>query len=74
MEIRELSDKALEYCERVGVYEVWREKGDILTYYSYFGSEGFYKVEKNLMSGEEKRTHLKSKPKAIGYRYNYFVG
>ena len=75
-----LSDKAIIYCEDHGIYEVYSEKGNIITYYSYFGREGFYKVTKNLKTGNETRKNLRYKkvPKflksELGTKYNYFVG
>lgn len=70
----------LNYCETVGVYELYKEKGNVITYYSYFGNEGLYKVVRNCKTGKETRTHLKYKkiPKFLitpnGTRYNYFCG
>lgn len=70
----------LIYCEKYGIYELYKEKGNIITYYSYFGSEGIYKVVKNVKTGKEIRKHLRYKniPKFLitpdGVRYNYFVG
>lgn len=34
------NDKAIIYCEDHGIYE-FTSRGNILTYYSYFGSEAF---------------------------------
>lgn len=70
----------LLYCEEHGIYELYKEKGNIITYYSYFGNEGIYKVTKNVKTGIETRKHLRYKniPKFLitpdGVRYNYFVG
>lgn len=73
-------DKNLAYCEKYGIY-VYKEKGNILTYYSYFGAEGFYKVIKNVKTGKETRKHLRYKkpPQFLhtlegDVKYNYFVG
>lgn len=77
----ETERRRLCYCENHGIYEVYREKGNIITYYSYYGNEGFYKVTVNVLTGEEKRKHLRYKrvPKFLltkeGWtRYNYFTG
>ncbi len=70
----------LRYCELHGIYEVYKEKYGVITYYSYYGSEGFYKVTVDTTTGKETRKHLKYKkvPKFLmgehGVRYNYFVG
>ena len=70
----------LSYCEQYGIYNLYSEKGNIITYYSYFGDEGFYKITKNVKTGKEVRKHLRYKktPKflrpAEGVKYNYFVG
>ena len=76
-----MSDAALAYCEKHGIYEVHSEKGNVITYYSYFGSEGFIRVTQNLKTGKEVRKHLRYKkiPRFLlskeGYtRYNYFTG
>ena len=75
-----ISNKAICYCEDHGIYELYSEKGNIITYYSYFGQEGFYKVTKNLKTGKETRKNLRYKmvPKflksELGTKYNYFVG
>lgn len=75
------TDTVLRYCEKYGIYELYKEKGNVITYYSYFGNEGFYKVVKNVATGREVRKHLRYKkvPKFLltkeGWtRYNYFVG
>lgn len=70
----------LLYCEKYGIYELYKEKGNVMTYYSYFGREGFYKVTVNVKTGKEIRKHLRYRkvPKFLkgeyGVRYNYFVG
>ena len=75
-----MKDATLAYCEKYGIYEVHSEKGNMITYYSYFGSEGFYKVICNVKTGKEIRKSLRYKkcPKFLrtedGVRYNYFVG
>ena len=75
-----ISDKALMFCEKYGIYEIYSEKGNIITYYSYFGSEGFYRISINLKTGKETRKNLRYKkvPKFLksdlGTKYNYFVG
>ena len=76
-----MSDAALAYCEKHGIYEVHSEKGNVITYYSYFGSEGFIRVTQNLKTGKGVRKHLRYKkiPRFLlskeGYaRYNYFTG
>lgn len=68
------------YCENHGIYEVYKEKGNVITYYSYYGNDGFYKVVTNVLTGKTERTHLRYKkvPKFLkgehGTRYNYFTG
>ena len=74
------SEAVLEFCEKYGIYELYKEKGNVITYYSYFGDEGFYKIIQNVKTGKEIRKHLRYKkcPKFLrgeyGVRYNYFVG
>ena len=75
------TDTVLRYCEKYGIYELYKEKGNVITYYSYFGNEGFYRITKNVVTGREVRKHLRYKkvPKFLltkeGWtRYNYFVG
>lgn len=60
---------ALCRAEKIGVthYEV---RGSKMIYISYFGSEGFYKVTHDLLSGAETRRHQASTKKS----YNYFCG
>lgn len=76
-----MPDKILKYCEQHGIYEIYKIVGDIITYYSYYGSEGFYKITHDIATGKEKRKHLKYKktPKFLitetgSVRYNYFCG
>ena len=75
-----MSDKAVMYCEKYGIYEVYKAEGDVITYYSCFGREGFYKIVRNCATGKEIRKHLRYKktPKFLtspsGVRYNYFCG
>ena len=71
----------LNYCETYGIYELHSEKGNVITYYSFFGNEGFYKVVKNVKTGREVRKHLRYKktPKFLltedgCTKYNYFTG
>lgn len=71
----------LKYCEKYGIYELHAEKGNVITYYSYYGREGFYRVTKNVKTGKETRKALRYKkiPKFLktkeGYtKYNYFTG
>lgn len=74
------TDENILYCEQHGIYEVYREKGNIITYYSYYGNEGFYRITKNVKTGREVRKHLRYKkvPKFLfqegNAKYNYFVG
>ena len=75
------TDAVLIYCEKYGICELYAEKGNVITYYSYFGSEGFYKITTNVRTGREVRKHLRYKktPKFLltkdGYaKYNYFTG
>ena len=75
-----LSKKALKYCEEHGIYEVYSERGNVITYYSYYGNEGFYKVVKNIKTGKEIRKHLRYKKIPEFLRgddcvlYNYYTG
>ena len=72
----------LEYCEKHGIYELYSEKGNVITYYSYYGKEGFIKVVKNVKTGREVRKVLRydyrKPPKFLktedGCKYNYFTG
>lgn len=72
--------KVLEYCEKNGIYELYKVNGYVITYYSYFGSEGFYKIVRNVKTGKTTRTQLRYKkcPKFLigkyGVNYNYFCG
>lgn len=75
------TEAVLLYCEKYGIYELYKEKGNVITYYSYFGNEGFYRVTVNVKTGKETRKHLRYKkvPKFLltpeGWvRYNYFTG
>ena len=45
------TEAVLLYCEKYGIYELYKEKGNVITYYSYFGNEGMYKVTKNVKTG-----------------------
>ena len=76
-----MPDAVIQYCEKYGITEIYKVKGNVITYYSYFGSEGFYKIAKDVVTGKETRKHLKYKkaPKFLltkeGYtKYNYFCG
>lgn len=76
-----INNLVLCYCEDHGIYEIYSEKGNVITYYSYYGNEGFYRVTKNVKTGREVRKHLRYKrtPKFLktkeGYtRYNYYTG
>lgn len=76
-----LTDEALAYCEEHGIYEVYKQRGNVITYYSFFGKEGFLKVTKNIKTGKETREDLRYKevPKFLisengGVLYNYFTG
>lgn len=76
-----LSDEALAYCEKYGIYEVYKQRGNVITYYSYYGSEGFLKVTVNLKTGKEIRKSLRYEkiPKFLttekgSVLYNYFAG
>lgn len=75
------NENVLRYCEKYGIYEVYSVKGNVMTYYSYFGGEGFYRITKNVVTGREVRKHLRytKPPKFLltpeGYtKYNYFTG
>lgn len=76
-----MSDAIICYCEKYGIYEIYKVIGkNTIVYYSYFGSEGFYKITKNIATGKEIRKHLRytKPPKFLvtenGTRYNYFCG
>ena len=75
-----MSNAIICYCEEHGIYEIYKAVGNTITYYSYFGNEGFYKVIKNIVTGREVRKHLRytKTPRflktANGTRYNYFTG
>ena len=74
------TESVLLYCEKYGIYELYKENGNVITYYSYYGREGIFKVTVNIKTGFEIRKHLRYKkiPKFLitpdGVRYNYFVG
>ncbi len=70
------NEDALLYCEKIGIYAVHKRVGNIITYYSYFGNEGFYKVTHNVKTGAETRKHMiwRQTPKWLGNNYNYFCG
>ena len=76
-----MKKEVLIYCENVGIYEIYTTRGYTVTYYSYYGNEGIYKVTKNVKTGKETREKLRYKkpPKFLKtkegfYRYNYFTG
>lgn len=77
-----MKNEILCYCEDHGIYEIYSVKGNVITYYSFYGwNEGFVKVTKNVKTGEEKRKRLRYKrvPKFLktpeGWtKYNYFCG
>jgi len=73
--MKNYEELALLRAERIGVYE-YKVKKNIMSYYSFFGGEGFYKVEHNLDTHMEIRTHLKYKktPKHLIGKYNYYTG
>lgn len=77
--MKKINHNVLLYCEAHGIYEVYKEKGNIISYYSYFGNEGFYKVTVNVVTGKGNRKHLRYNniPKFLkgefGVKYNYFV-
>lgn len=60
---------ALCYAEKIGIYH-FEVRGSKIIYISYYGSEGFYKVTRDLLSGKETRKHQASTKK----KYNYFCG
>lgn len=70
----------LLYCEEHGIYQMYKAKGNVITYYSYYGTEGFYKVTVNVVTGREVRKHLRYKntpdflKEKDGLKYNYYVG
>ncbi len=81
--INMLSDKAIGYAEDNGIYEIHKEKGNVITYYSFYGDDinyPFIKVTHNLKTGKEirKRLRYKKAPKFLkgkyGTRYNYHCG
>lgn len=76
-----MSDAIICYCEKYGIYEIYKVIGkNTIVYYSYFGSEGIYKITKNIATGKETRKRLRYTkiPKFLvtenGTRYNYFCG
>ncbi len=75
------TDAVLIYCEKNGIYQLHKEKGNVITYYFYYGSEGFLRVTKNVKTGREVRKSLRYKniPKFLlredgATLYNYFTG
>ena len=70
------SDALLKHCETYGITAVYKETGNIATWYSYFGNEGFYKVSYNTKTGHQTRQRLRYKraPKFLNGNYNYFCG
>ena len=78
----------LLYMERIGIIEIYSETLKTITYYSYFGDEGFRKVHKNIETGKETRKRMKweKAPKHLlvettflgkpftATKYNYFCG
>lgn len=76
-----MTDEQIIWCEKVGVYEVYKQTEKTITYYSFYYGEGFYKVVKDFESGAEHRTLLKAQrtPKHLlspeGHPlYNYCTG
>lgn len=76
-----LPNKILCYCEDHGIYEIYKVRGNVITYYSFFTGEGIYKIVKNIKTGKETRklTRYKSTPKFLiaengGLKYNYCCG
>lgn len=78
-----LSNNAIMFCEKEGVYEIYKEKGNIITYYSFYSDDlkhPFIKIVYNLKTGKEirKRLRYKNAPKFLkgeyGTRYNYCCG
>lgn len=74
-----MTDNALKYCEAHGIYELWKERGNVITYYSWYGDDlerPFLKVEHNIKTGNEKRKRLRFRtaPKFLVGRYNYCCG
>ena len=76
-----LSNKVICYCEDHGIYEIYKTKGNVIMYYSFFSGEGFYKIVKNIKTGKETRTLLRYKriPSFLrgangSTKYNYCCG
>ena len=76
-----LSNKILCYCEDNGIYEIYKVRGNVIIYYSFFSGEGIYKIVKNIKTGREirKLTRYKSTPKFLiaengALKYNYCCG
>ena len=73
-----MTDEAIKYCEEHGIYEVFSQKGNVITYYSYYG--GFYKITHNLKTRDETRKRLRYRniPQFLkgeyGVKYNYYSG
>ena len=72
--------KKICFEEKYGIYEIYSETLKTITYYSFFGGDGWVKVHVNLETGKQTRKlmnwktcpkHLKSEN---GMRYNYFCG
>ena len=75
---------AIRYAETIGVYE-FKVKWPEIRYWSFFGTEGWWFVRHNLVTGDETRK-LRVKWKGYGIvpkflltpggatKYNYFTG
>ena len=48
----ELEHKALVYAENIGVYE-YKVNGNLMEYWSFYGSEGWYFIRYDLDLGKE---------------------
>lgn len=48
----ELEHKALVYAEKIGVYE-YKVNGNLMEYWSFYGSEGWYFIRYDLDLGKE---------------------
>ncbi len=76
--------KVLSYCEGHGIYEIFSRRGNVITYYSFYNGEGFYKVKVNVtkpstMVRKRMKTYrIGHLPKFLigehGTKYNYCEG
>lgn len=79
----DMTNEAIAYAEKIGIYEIWKQRGNVITYYSWYPDNlkhPILKVTRNLKTGKETRKHLRYKkvPKFLvtpeGTLYNYCCG